>query len=105
MQACKNLTAALLCLSTLGLAAQQIDDPANLMGERVSAPALADTLPIDHGAPALEQLLRKLRTRASMMLIVAHPDDEDGGSRSNPAAWAPASPCLRSPAAKAARTL
>ena len=49
------------------------------MGERVSPPALADTLPINHGAPALEQLLRKLRTRASMMLIVAHPDDEDSG--------------------------
>ncbi len=68
-----------LCLAALPAAAQQIDDPANLMGERVSAPALADTLPINHGAPALEQLLRKLRTRASMMLIVAHPDDEDSG--------------------------
>jgi LmbE family N-acetylglucosaminyl deacetylase len=64
------------------LAAQQLpplNDPANLAGERVSAPDLADTLPINHGAPALEQLLRKLRTRASFMLIVAHPDDEDGG--------------------------
>ncbi len=55
------------------------NDPANLAGERVSPPDLADTLPINHGAPALEQLLRKLRTRASFMLIVAHPDDEDGG--------------------------
>ena len=54
-------------------------DPANLAGERVSPPALADTLPINHGAPALAQLLLKLRTRASLMLIVAHPDDEDGG--------------------------
>jgi LmbE family N-acetylglucosaminyl deacetylase len=54
-------------------------DPANLAGERVSPPALADTLPINHGSLALEQLLRKLRTRASFMLIVAHPDDEDGG--------------------------
>jgi LmbE family N-acetylglucosaminyl deacetylase len=68
-----------LLLSVCAAAAQQVDDPANLMGERVSPPALADTLPINHGAPALEQLLRKLRTRASMMLIVAHPDDEDGG--------------------------
>jgi len=57
----------------------RLNDPANLAGERVSAPDLADTLPIDHGAPALEQLLRKLRTRESFMLIVAHPDDEDGG--------------------------
>ena len=70
---------ALLLLAAVPAAAQQIDDPANLMGERVAAPALADTLPINHGAPALEQLLRKLRTRASLMLIIAHPDDEDGG--------------------------
>ena len=60
-------------------AQQQISDPANLTGEHVSPQSPADTLPINHGAPALQQLLLKLRTRASMMLIVAHPDDEDGG--------------------------
>ena len=54
-------------------------DPANLEGERVEPQALADTLDINHGAAALQQLLHKLRTRASMMMIVAHPDDEDGG--------------------------
>jgi LmbE family N-acetylglucosaminyl deacetylase len=73
---------ALLLPASLPLSAQrtpQLQDPANLTGERVSAPDLADTLPIDHGAPALQQLLLKLRTRASFMLIVAHPDDEDGG--------------------------
>ena len=57
----------------------QLNDPANLTGERVSPQDPADTLPINHGALALQQLLRKLRTRASFMLIVAHPDDEDGG--------------------------
>ena len=67
------------CLPAASLSAQQIADPANLTGEHVSPPALADTLPINHGAPALQQLLVKLRTRASMMLVVAHPDDEDGG--------------------------
>ncbi len=72
---------ALAIVATLPVRAQLTpqQDPANLAGERVSAPDLADTLPIDHGAPALQQLLRKLRTRASFMLIVAHPDDEDGG--------------------------
>jgi LmbE family N-acetylglucosaminyl deacetylase len=71
---------ALLLAATLPLTAQPaLQDPANLARERVSAPSLADTLPIDHGTLALEQLLRKLRTRASFMLIVAHPDDEDGG--------------------------
>jgi len=53
-------------------------DPANLRGERV-APRTGHELPIDQGATGLEQLLRKLNTRASLMLIVAHPDDEDGG--------------------------
>jgi LmbE family N-acetylglucosaminyl deacetylase len=79
----RRLHLALLLALTLPAAAQQaippIDDPANLMGERVAPQALADELPIDRGAPALEQLLRKLRTRASLMLIVAHPDDEDSG--------------------------
>lgn len=56
-----------------------VSDPANLTGEQVSPQSPADTLPINHGAPALQQLLLKLRTRASLMMIVAHPDDEDGG--------------------------
>jgi LmbE family N-acetylglucosaminyl deacetylase len=37
-------------------------------------------LPVDRGLSALQQSLRKLNTRASMMMIVAHPDDEDGGA-------------------------
>ena len=77
------LTAAMMIALTLTLAcyspAQSLQDPANLAGERVSPQDPADTLPINHGAAALQQLLAKLRTRASMMLIVAHPDDEDGG--------------------------
>jgi LmbE family N-acetylglucosaminyl deacetylase len=76
-------TAASLLLLAVVADAQQpltpLTDPANLAGERVGPQALADTLPLNHGAPALEQLLKKLRTRASMMMIVAHPDDEDGG--------------------------
>jgi LmbE family N-acetylglucosaminyl deacetylase len=53
-------------------------DPANLRGERVS-PSDGHELPIDQGASGLQQLLRKLNTRASLLLITAHPDDEDGG--------------------------
>ncbi len=41
--------------------------------------AFAQPLPIDQGAAALWQSLQKLNTRASMMMVVAHPDDEDGG--------------------------
>jgi LmbE family N-acetylglucosaminyl deacetylase len=35
-------------------------------------------LPEDRGLAALEQSLRRLKTTASVMMIVAHPDDEDG---------------------------
>jgi LmbE family N-acetylglucosaminyl deacetylase len=57
-------------------------DPANLAGERVR-PRDGRELPIDGGhgnnALGLAQQLRRLNTRASLMIIVAHPDDEDGG--------------------------
>jgi LmbE family N-acetylglucosaminyl deacetylase len=45
----------------------------------VSPAADAEPLPLDRGAPGLWQTLRKLRTRASLIMITAHPDDEDGG--------------------------
>ena len=60
---------------------------------------------IDRGAAALWQSLLKLHTRASMIMIDAHPDDEDGGLMAyDPAARAPVSPCSLSTAAKGART-
>lgn len=36
-------------------------------------------IPANRGSAALWQSLQKLKTRASLMLITAHPDDEDGG--------------------------
>ncbi len=54
------------------------EDPADLKGERVRAMD-AEPLAVDRGAKGLEQMLQKLGTRASLMMIVAHPDDEDGG--------------------------
>ena len=50
-----------------------------------SAPAIAQTntnaMPIglDRGAAGLARLLTSLRTRASLLMVTAHPDDEDGG--------------------------
>src|SRR5208282_4369189 len=41
-------------------------------------PANALPLPEDRGAADLEQTLKRLRTTASVLVIVAHPDDEDG---------------------------
>src|SRR6266567_6962052 len=43
-------------------------------------PAQADhEIGVNRGSPALWQSLKKLHTRASLMMITAHPDDEDGG--------------------------
>ena len=39
----------------------------------------ARPLEIDRGAAGLWQTLLKLHTRASLLMLVAHPDDEDGG--------------------------
>src|SRR5579859_5600538 len=39
----------------------------------------AQMLPEDRGADGLAQTLKRLHTWASLMMIVAHPDDEDGG--------------------------
>src|SRR5437588_891475 len=36
-------------------------------------------IPANRGAAALWQSLKKLHTRASLIMITAHPDDEDGG--------------------------
>src|ERR1700722_12175199 len=62
-----------------GALGQQLHDPANLAGEQVRASVTEDPLPANKGVLALEQSLIKLRTRASLLMIVAHPDDEEGG--------------------------
>ena len=36
-------------------------------------------IPANRGSAALWQSLQKLHTRASMLMVTAHPDDEDGG--------------------------
>ncbi len=36
-------------------------------------------LHVDRGAGGMARILREIRTRASLALVVAHPDDEDGG--------------------------
>ena len=46
---------------------------------QIAASPDAQTLPEDRGADGLAQTLKKLHTWVSVMMIVAHPDDEDGG--------------------------
>ena len=36
-------------------------------------------IPANEGSAALWQSLKKLHTRASLIMVTAHPDDEDGG--------------------------
>jgi LmbE family N-acetylglucosaminyl deacetylase len=43
------------------------------------ATVAAQPLPFDRGVAALWQNLQKLHTRASLLMVTAHPDDEDGG--------------------------
>ncbi len=44
------------------------------------ASTFARPIALDRGAAALRDSLCKLSTRASLIMIVAHPDDEDGGT-------------------------
>src|SRR5581483_7552880 len=39
----------------------------------------AQPIEFDRGTAALWQSLQKLHTRASLLMVTAHPDDEDGG--------------------------
>jgi LmbE family N-acetylglucosaminyl deacetylase len=45
----------------------------------IDPPPDALAISVDRGAPGLYTSLRKLRTRASLLMVTAHPDDEDGG--------------------------
>jgi hypothetical protein len=67
--------AAILALVGLGVVAQTPSPTQVAIAPEADAQALA----IDRGAAGLWQLLLKLHTRASLIQIVAHPDDEDGG--------------------------
>ena len=72
-----SLSAALIALSYASLiGAQQSTPSAQLPSSEPQLVALP--LPEDRGEAKLEQTLRQLGTTASLMTIVAHPDDEDG---------------------------
>ena len=75
----------LLSSSPIQLVAQESamsPQPAEARQEKNLPPrepsAVALPLPEDRGTAALDQALRRLKTTASAMDIVAHPDDEDG---------------------------
>jgi LmbE family N-acetylglucosaminyl deacetylase len=79
---------ALILLSTLSLAAQQSAPASGSLAQGIGGglhalplpepAAIALPLAEDRGSAALEQSLKRLSTTASVLMIVAHPDDEDG---------------------------
>ena len=64
-----------LALAVISLTRVGAQEDSALLSEPSS---IALTLPEDRGAAGLEQSMRRLQTTASLMMIVAHPDDEDG---------------------------
>jgi LmbE family N-acetylglucosaminyl deacetylase len=75
------VSAALAGLIIAGAGPNPINAQENAAAAQVPASeptSIALPLPEDRGQAALEQVLRRLRTTASVMMIVAHPDDEDG---------------------------
>jgi len=70
------LTVAALCLALADFQLQiSAQTPQDLAGVNPNSQAIAP----DRGAAGLSQALAAIRTRASILMIVAHPDDEDGG--------------------------
>lgn len=69
---------ALSLLLSTTLIAQSAQTPP--LAGTVLPPTSAVPLPYDRGAAAVSQGLKKLGTRATMLTIVAHPDDEDGAT-------------------------
>lgn len=73
-----SISAALLVSSATPFSCAQESAPvANLPASEPQLVALP--LPEDRGEAKLEQTLKRLGTTASVMAIIAHPDDEDGG--------------------------
>src|SRR5277367_4872133 len=66
--------AGLIAGNAAGQQTTKVEPPA----DSVEAREVALPLPEDRGAAALEQDLKRLGTWASLMMIIAHPDDEDG---------------------------
>jgi len=73
------IAASAALLSAMFPGAQQPAPPAQFPSPGLREPnSIAVPIAEDRGAAALEQSLRRLSTTASVMMIVAHPDDEDG---------------------------
>lgn len=68
------LRSAVCCLAALGALLAQAPYKSAIVPSQVAL-----DLPVNSGSAAVWQSLKKLHTRASLIMITAHPDDEDGG--------------------------
>ncbi|MFP5206520.1 MAG: PIG-L family deacetylase, partial [Acidobacteriota bacterium] len=77
----KRLNALVCGVLVLGLGSMALPGAGAQTPEQVGAGPRVNYRPLeaDRGAAAVWQSLLKLHTRASMLTVVAHPDDEDGG--------------------------
>src|SRR5439155_24982977 len=71
-----KLLPVLFLLLSAGRAQAPASAPAQTLA---TSPGYLDPLPQDTGTAGLKQELRKLQTTGRLMMVVAHPDDEDGG--------------------------
>ena len=75
---CSALAGLFAGASLPNLLRSQESKPATIASTNTEPTPIALPLPEDRGEAALEQDLKRLGTTASLMMIVAHPDDEDG---------------------------
>src|SRR6185312_14086414 len=74
---CRSCLLTLAALTaTAGLAGAQAPAPRAIA---IQPTVASRQLTMDRGAAAVWQSLEKLHTRASVLMVTAHPDDEDGG--------------------------
>src|SRR3984885_14095169 len=78
MTFCRTPSQALALIAAIVVTAAPLSAQTPIASSIAATPDY-QPLRVDRGAAALQQSLRKLGTRASVMMIVAHPDDEDGG--------------------------
>lgn len=71
----KRFLMALVCLVSAAALATSADN--YLSSDFPSTDIMR--IDVDRGAPGIEQSLAELSTRASLLMVTAHPDDEDGG--------------------------
>jgi LmbE family N-acetylglucosaminyl deacetylase len=77
--ACVFLLLCACFAQTATSSAKSAPSGSSLTDHAGAAPGYVDPLPQDTGTAGLKQELRKLQTTGRLMMVTAHPDDEDGG--------------------------